>query len=261
MVFQPTVIVEWEDHHDLRAIGFLQTPAQRVDDQSARQILILDIEELTRGRDEIEVQFFNFAAGYQRIRARDRDGHIGHIRRHVFGPRIARLGFSFRDGRTCGSMPALANDFGESRRRIAIHHRLHVMGRGIPAARILRAMLRRIPAAARDVHASSEGELSVDDDDFLVMASTRRMDIVLLEMNARVFERVLSEHKLRIANVGEQYREVPRKNENVQVRISATKVVQKLPERTRALGWDRFRRAASGYPDPMRAARSIAALA
>jgi hypothetical protein len=63
VVFQPTVIVEWEDDHDLRAIGFLQTPAERVDDEGACQVLIFDVQELTRGRDEIEVLSFHFATG------------------------------------------------------------------------------------------------------------------------------------------------------------------------------------------------------
>ena len=73
-------------------------------------------------------------------------------------------------------------------------------------------MLRGVPASAREIHPSSEDELSIDADDLLVMACTRRMDIVGLETDATVFERVLSMHKFRIADVGEEYREVPGKN-------------------------------------------------
>ena len=40
----------------------------------------------------------------------------------------------------------------------------------------------------------------------------------------------------RIANICEQYREFPRQNENVQVRIMGDKTAQKLPEWTGALG-------------------------
>jgi hypothetical protein len=106
-------------------------------------------------------------------------------------------------------MPTLADDFGQGRRCLAIDHGLHVMGRrirflSIRAARVFRTMLRRIPAAASEVHATHESQPIVDDDDLLVMASTGRVDIVHFEMDARVFERVLSEDKLWIANVGEQ---------------------------------------------------------
>ena len=211
VVFHPAVIVEREDDHDLRAIGFLQTAAQRVDDEGARQVLIFDVQELTRRRDEIEVQRFHFATGDQGVSTRDGNGHVGEIRRDVFGPRIA-AGLRIRDEFSGGSAPAVADDLDESCRRISIHERLHIMGGRISTARVLRAVLRGVPASAREVHPSSEGELSIDADDLLVMACARRMDIVGLETDATVFEGVLSLHKLRIANVGEEYRKVPRKN-------------------------------------------------
>ncbi len=81
VIFHPTVIVERENDHDLRAIGFLQTPAECVDDEGTRQVLIFDVQELTRGRDEIEVQRFHFATGEMGVSTRDGDVHVGEIRR------------------------------------------------------------------------------------------------------------------------------------------------------------------------------------
>jgi hypothetical protein len=92
-------------------------------------------------------------------------------------------------------------------------------------------MLRRVPAPAGEVDASSKGQLSVNGQDFLVLASARRMDVVGLEMDARVFERVLSEHKLRIANVCEQDGKLPREDKDVQLRILRDKAAQKVPQR------------------------------
>jgi hypothetical protein len=234
VIFQPAVIVEREDDDDLGAFGFLQTAAQCVGDQRARQVLVLDVEEAARRRYEIEVESFDFTARHERIRTRNHDIYVGHVCADIFWPGVA-VRSRLRAEVPCRSMPAFANDFSESCGRIAVDHRLHVMGRRISAARVLRVVLGGIPAAAGDVHASRECELPVDDDNFLMMAPTRGMDIVGLEMDARVFERVLAVRELRVTNVGEEDREVPRQNINVQVGIVRHEVQDELSERARGV--------------------------
>jgi hypothetical protein len=61
------------------------------------------------------------------------------------------------------------------------------------------------------------------------------MNIVGLETDARVLKGIFSIHELGIANMGEKYREVPRKNRDVQVWVMRNRVAEKLLERARAL--------------------------
>ena len=64
------------------------------------------------------------------------------------------------------------------------------------ATNVARTMLWRVPASSGEIHSSRKSQEIIDDDDFLVVAHTRRMGAVELKMYARMFERILAENKL-----------------------------------------------------------------
>jgi hypothetical protein len=57
---------------------------------------------------------------------------------------------------------------------------------------VVSAMLGRVPSPSGDVHSSREGDAVVNHHDFLMVAGTRRMRAVELQMDAWMFERVLA---------------------------------------------------------------------
>ena len=92
-------------------------------------------------------------------------------------------------------------------------------------------MLRRVPTPAGEVHASGKRQAVVDHDNLLMVAGPRRMRTVELQMDARMVERILAKHELRIAHVREQDGKIPTEYVDVEVRILVGDRRQKIPQR------------------------------
>ena len=83
--------------------------------------------------------------------------------------------------------PALARELRQRRRRLAVDHRLHVVERRIgrageiDAARIVEAMLARVPAPGGQVEPAGERHRVVDHDDLLMLRGAERQVVVEAE--------------------------------------------------------------------------------
>ena len=81
---------------DLRSVGLAESRGQRIADLVRREVLILDVDGVTRGGDHVEIQRFHFAhAGMAvdgRLGARDADGDVAQRIRRWMAARQFRLG-------------------------------------------------------------------------------------------------------------------------------------------------------------------------
>ena len=225
VLFQPSGILEREHDEHFRTIGGLQPAAERRHDRDARQILVLDVDELARRLDQIEVQPFDLErARYRRRRrpsGRCRRAHPRDRARHVRArSRVCCTRIGDRS-------PRSPDAIGRARLRRA-RGRPHRRRR--PARRGTADTVRLCPRdgyRARDAPGESQRppamsippdkrQAIIDDGDLLMVARAWRMRAVEFQMDAGMVEGIAAPHQLGIAHVREQKRKTPAQDVNVE---------------------------------------------
>ena len=205
VLFQPAVREQAQQQHDLRPVGLRQPLLQRRGDARRGEVLVLDVERVLRRRDHVEVELLDLLDRRQlaarRCGARDADLDVLQLRREGGRPRIiVGAGAHACDHRLHllpgGGEPALARQRREAARRFAVQHDHQVVERRIglavgDAPRVLRQVLRAVPAPHREVDAADEGDSVVDHHDLLVMRAGHRVRVVVAQMHAPRGRRVI----------------------------------------------------------------------
>ena len=194
---EPALRRQRVDDDDLGAVRLVEPAGDRLGDAARGEILALGIDEAPRRGDQVEVEPLDLA---------DRLG-LGSIR-------AASARCATSTSWNCGAsssgqqslppligasaappatLPAVARQFAEARRRRGLRARWWHRARadraapfGRAAARLVVAVLARVPAVAGHVDAAAEGEAVVDHDDLLVVRGGRRMGAVEPGVDARV---------------------------------------------------------------------------
>jgi len=102
---------------------------------------------------------------------------------------------------------------------------------GIDAAGVVGAVLRRVPAACREIEAADERDRVIDHDDLLVMRRTERMAAVEAEVEARMAAPRAREERERLALERVDHRKIPGEDVDVQLRTTIEQAEQELAER------------------------------
>ncbi len=124
---------------------------------------------------------------------------------------------------TCG----LAVD----REHRVVKRRIRLRFASIAAARVVRAMLGRVPTASRQVYTSTESHGTVDDDDLLVQRGTRRTAIVVAEVDAPVGMPAEFVHRRRFASSREHQGIAPGEDVDPERAPALHQKVEKFPQR------------------------------
>jgi hypothetical protein len=153
---------------------------------------------------------------------------------------------------------ALARALREHLRRFTVDHHLHVVHGNvgpvlrIDAARIRRAVLLRVPAAQREIHAAAERDLVVDHDGLLVVRGAERQMTVEQDVDAARLPP--AEHPLReeLALRGVEHGVIPQQDADAELPAPAQQPTQQLAELDRRAIRSRARadqlRAAVDFP-------------
>ena len=247
VLFQPAVREQAQHQDDLRPVGLGQTLFQRRRDPRRREVLVLDVQRLLCRRDHVEIELLHLLDRGQlaarRCGARDADLDALQVGRERRGPRVVVAARTrARDRRlqllAGGPVPALARQRREAARGFAVEHHHQVVERRVGLAvrhapRILRQVLRAIPAAHGEVDAADEGERIVDDDDLLVMRARHRMRVVVAQVHAPGRRPAEAVERREFPIGAEHHRVIPVEHVDVQRMAASDQVVEEIADQRR----------------------------
>jgi hypothetical protein len=233
------------DDDDLRAVRLGEPRLERFADHVRGEVLVLDVDVVAGFRDHLEVERLDVVHALVAVRGRHGAGHrearFGERHGQLFGPGVRRdlHGLQRLAGR---GVPALACDFREHPRGLAVHGDHDVMKGGIgltfeDAFRVLRLVLARVPALVGEVEAARERELVVDDDDLLVVRPRHRMRVVEAEVDAPVRLPLADAERGRDLAIGSEHdRVIPVEDADPQVALAPREAVQEIAQLDRLPG-------------------------
>ena len=132
--------------------------------------------------------------------------------------------------------PSIPRDLGDPPRRLAIHRDHQIVEGWIrlavrDASRIVRAVVRGVPAPRREVEPAHEREPVVDDDDLLVVRARERVAAVEPEVHPPMALPAEAVQRRELAVGAEDHRIVPVEHVDAQLAAPPCEVVQELAER------------------------------
>jgi hypothetical protein len=258
-LFEPARARMRDHDDDLGAVRARERLGHRVADEAARQVLVLDVERALRRADQVDPCARDLghrvAAAIGGLGARDRELDTLDVGLHDVRPRIALRVHGTAEA-TSRAPPALPCELAQRCRGGAVADELDVVIRrihatpAVDAARILRQMLRGVPARVRHVHAPDERDLVVDDHELLVMGSRERMARVEPEVDAPVRVPAEANDRQQLAIERVQHREVPLEHPHVQRAAARRQRVEQRSELARKRRFAVVEQACAGVDVP-----------
>ena len=182
------------DEQDFQFRFLLKALCQGTGDAVRCQKLIFNIDELLGCPDHVDVERLNLAnfrlIAYCGNRSRNGDFRIAEVGLERIWPRVAALFGRHRGNRmTSRSVPARADQFAKLCRAVAIDAHLKIVKRRITfPARVASPLIVGfvsgcIPAPDCQIDSAAKCDRVINDDDFLMMRSAKRQDIIQADLD------------------------------------------------------------------------------